>query len=121
MFIPPSEEYSDASRRAKQHNQDRPRDTDELLMAAIQEPTSWTIKVCSLAGGLFGLGVALYLTWEYLEETHRLLFAGCIVTGLIAGSLVGAFVQGVARFATDLGKEMKREPEGSPSNLRPKP
>lgn len=121
MFIPPPEQSTDASRPAKQHKQARARDTDELLMAAIQEPTSLPIKVGSVAGGLFGLGVALYITWEYMEDTHKLLFAGCIGTGAIAGCLVGALLQGIARFTTDLSKEMKREPEGSPSNLRPKP
>jgi hypothetical protein len=119
MFIPPPEQSSDPARESQPKHQVRPRNADELLLAAIREPAAPTIRIASLIGGLLGLTGALYITWEYADEVRKELFAVCAVAGAVAGCLVGALLQGVARFFNEIGKEMKRESEGSPSNLRP--
>jgi len=121
MFIPPPEQGADQSRPEKQRGKARARNANQLMGAAIREPTSWTVKVATILGGILGLGVALFITSEYLEKSSKFVTVGCVGAGAILGCIVGVFLQGVARFTTDLKKEMKREPEGSPSNLRPKP
>jgi hypothetical protein len=113
MFIPPSPQGADASRPEKQHGKARPRNANQLMGAALQEPTSKTVKVCTILGGILGLGVALFIRSEYLEKSSKLVTVGCVGAGAILGCFVGVFLQGMARFAHDLGQEVKREPQAS--------